>query len=140
MTYEQVGLWLMTCAVAQFTVVPLIADLSRSHAANPGWPGHARFHVVAQVLTSSSAGAVVLFLLWGGLLPLKLAVCLSMMISLCVLGSFFAAALCAPLYGGAVRAPSGVASTRIRGVDGNVLNFSLALALLLAGRGALLLS
>lgn len=81
-----------------------------------------------------------MFLLWGGRVPRDLAVCLATAIGLCVLGSFFGAALSARTYGGAVRAPSGLASARVGPIDGNVLNFGVALGLLLLGRGALLLS
>ena len=45
-------------------VGPAKADFNRTHATNPMWPPHARFHVVWQVLMQMGVSLVVLALIW----------------------------------------------------------------------------
>ncbi|MGB0920269.1 MAG: DUF6640 family protein [Alphaproteobacteria bacterium] len=44
---------------------PMKADFNQTHATNPLWPPHARFHVVWQVLTQAGVSVFVLLLLWA---------------------------------------------------------------------------
>lgn len=134
MTVSDLGLGLMSVAILQYMLGPLFADLNRSHAANPAWPGHARFHVVAQTLAGSAIGGVALFFLWSGRVDLALGTCIATILSLAVLGSFFIALFSAPIYGGSGYAGSGLASTRLGRIDGNVANFGSSLVILLIGR------
>lgn len=52
--------------VAFMTAVgPMKADFNRTHATNPLWTPHARFHVVWQVLCQAGVAMFILYILWG---------------------------------------------------------------------------
>lgn len=46
-------------------VATIAIDLNRTHATNPGWVRHARFHVVWQTLTMALLAVVEVGLIWG---------------------------------------------------------------------------
>jgi hypothetical protein len=54
----------LLCGIQGIATVAI--DLNRTHATNPRWVGHARFHVVWQTLTMALLAVVELVLLWGG--------------------------------------------------------------------------
>ena len=54
----------MTVAVLGIGVVPMRADLNRTHATNPLWTAHARYHVVWQVLSYVGLAILALGLMW----------------------------------------------------------------------------
>ncbi len=129
------GLILMTIAILQFTIIPLIADLNRSHAANPSWPGHARSHLVVQVLTTSGIGLLALFFLWSGKVDQALGVCIATMLAATALLPFFLSVATRRLYGGELMpVRTGIGRIHLGRIEGNLLNFSAAAALFLIGR------
>ena len=56
---------LLTIVTAGYALAPLIADLNATHATNPLWTPHARFHVVWQVLSYAGFGLIALGLIWS---------------------------------------------------------------------------
>lgn len=126
---------LMTVAILQFTVIPLIADLNRSHAANPAWPGHARNHLVVQVLTTSGIGCLALFFLWSNRVSHELGLCIATMLASIALVPFFVAVVARPLFGGELMpARIGIGTIHFGRIEGNLLNFGSAAVLFAAGR------
>src|ERR1043166_9708454 len=44
--------------------VTILADINKTHATNPTWTPHARFHVVWQVASYAGLGLIALALIW----------------------------------------------------------------------------
>jgi hypothetical protein len=133
------GLFLITISILQYTVIPLFADLNRTHAANPEWPGHARNHLVTQVLTTSALGILALFFLWSGRVSDELGICLAVLLSAAALGPFFISSISAPLFGGQITPTrEGLGMITIAGIEGNLANFGFSAVLLVTGRLLLL--
>lgn len=90
---------LLTSANVLITGAPLAADLNRTHATNPLWTGHARYHVVWQVLSYANLGILNLYLIWSDPSPTRLAV--SCAILSCIIIGFFMTAFNIKRFGGA---------------------------------------
>ncbi|MEZ5503724.1 MAG: DUF6640 family protein [Halioglobus sp.] len=61
---NQVARLILSFIAIMLAIGPAKADFNATHATNPLWPPHARFHVVWQVLYNSCISVVALFLLW----------------------------------------------------------------------------
>tara|TARA_B100001057_G_C22741132_1_gene907797 strand:- start:492 stop:1046 length:555 start_codon:yes stop_codon:yes gene_type:complete len=91
-------------------IAPLI-DFNESHATNPLWTGHARFHLVWQVNALAASGILVLFLLW--IIPSSMNLLISIVILYVWLLSFMFALLFMPIYDGKLNDVNGVPPIKI---------------------------
>src|SRR5262249_3021331 len=91
---------LLTLATLGYGVLTVKADFNKTHATNPLWTGHARFHVVWQIASYVGFGAIALWLIWA---PGEMAIerlYLASTFAVVVYGAFFIALLCMPVFGG----------------------------------------
>ena len=117
---------LLTAAAAGYSVVPVVADLNRTHATNPLWDPHARFHVVWQVSSYVGVALVNLVLVWAGP-PGAGKLLLATALAACMYGGFFVAVLTRRRYGGALYNDNGYPPVRWgRGTRGPSLEPNLA--------------
>ncbi|MBY6348996.1 DUF6640 family protein [Rhodococcoides corynebacterioides] len=137
---------LFTISILSFALVAAAADLNRTHATNPVWVPHARFHVVWQVATHIGAGLLALVVLWAPVASLPARFAIAGAIAGVVLVGFFVTAATMPLYGGELADSNGYRpltldiAGRTRTFDQNVLLFAGGVGfLLLAGALALTL-
>ena len=143
MEFASDGNWpariLLTLVTVGYGFVTIKADFNRTHATNPAWTPHARFHVVWQITSYSGVALIALGLIWlKGPLPQE-RLYLSAALALAVYGAFFVAILACPLFGGKLydengylpfRPPFGPATWRW---DANITVFTILSAILLAG-------
>jgi hypothetical protein len=106
----RVGLSLL-CGIQGIATVAI--DFNRTHATNPEWTRHARFHVVWQTVTTALASVVELGLLWGGWVSFELGFYLALvMASLSPIG-FMVACMGRRWFGGALSDPNGIPPVRL---------------------------
>jgi hypothetical protein len=91
---------LLTLAALGFSAITIVADLNKTHASNPLWTPHARFHVVWQVLSYSGIGLIALYLIWAGGPMQTERLYLAAALAVAVYGAFFGAVFSRPVYGG----------------------------------------
>lgn len=135
MTSAFVARIIVTAVAAGQGITPLCVDLNRTHATNPLWPGHARFHLVQQVFTLLPVAAVETALLWYP--PATRAhFYLASALTGTSLAGFLMAVLLRRFYAGTLHDPNGIQplrlhlGSRLLVVDMNVPIVALALVLL----------
>ena len=105
---------LLTVTALGFSALPMYADFNKTHATNPLWTGHARFHVVWQVLSYAGVGALSLYLIWTDgpvyLSHLRLAYILAAV----VYGAFFTTYFSMRLFGGRAHDDNGYLPIPVR--------------------------
>ena len=129
---------LLTLATIGYGVITVKADFNRTHATNPLWTPHARFHVVWQITSYVGFGLMAFALIW---LPGPYRIerlYLAAGFAAVVYGAFFIALATMPVYGGRTHDENGYQPLtmrigRPRLMDLNVTVFSVQLVVLLVG-------
>ncbi len=129
---------LVTLATLGYSAVTILADFNRTHASNPAWTGHARFHVVWQISSYAGFGLIAFALIWApGPMPVA-RLYLACAFAAVVYGGFFVALLTMPIYGGRTYDDNGYlpfgAPLGIKRLwDVNITAFTVTSVLLVAG-------
>jgi hypothetical protein len=130
---------LLTVAALGYGLATIKADFNKTHATNPTWTPHARFHVVWQILSYAGIGLFALFLIWtDGSMPRE-RLYLAAALGIAIYGAFFTSMFARPLFGGSLYDPNGylpfkppIGPQHWRW-DVNVTAFTILSAVLLAG-------
>jgi hypothetical protein len=130
---------LLTAMTAGYGLLTIKADFNRTHATNPLWTPHARFHVVWQILSYVGFGLIAFALIWmpGPLYIERLYIVCTF--GLVVYGAFFVAFLAMPVYGGKAYDENGYLPLAIHVsgkkllLDVNATAFSIFTIILIAG-------
>ena len=136
---------LLTLAALGYSAATVMADFNNTHATNPDWTPHARFHVVWQVLSYCGVALISLYLIWmPGPMPTE-RLYLAAALAVAVYGGFFGAAIGRPFYGGALYDKNGYLPFKAPiGAnwqwDVNMTAFTVTSVILLAGIAAVLAS
>ena len=130
---------LLTLVTLGYGFATIIADFNATHATNPKWTPHARFHVVWQICSYTGLALLALALLWlPGAYATERLILVAVMAGI-VYAAFFIAVFAMPLYGGGAyddngyqpfAAPIPIFAKRW---DVNITAFSIQVALLAAG-------
>ncbi len=99
---------LFTVVAVMISVGSIIADFNKTHATNPLWTPHARFHVVWQVLSQTGVSLVILWLLWSGAADYRVHIWVAAILNYVWIASFYATLVSMPLYGGALKDVNGI--------------------------------
>lgn len=99
---------------------PMFADFNKTHATNPLWPPHARFHVVWQVLTQAGVSVLALILLWRDSVDYVFQLYIAAAIIYIWLATFYATLASMRLFDGALRDVNGIKPFRFK-LPGRVL-------------------
>ena len=124
------------CAVQGISTIAI--DFNRTHATNPSWTGHARFHVVWQSSTVFLLSALEVLLLWGPMFSSRAGFYLAALLAALSPIGFLLAFVCRKVYGGTLSDPNGIPPVPLE-VFGVVRAIDLNLAAVLAALVSLLI-
>ena len=114
MTAAFAARWIVTAVAAGQGILPVFIDLNQTHATNPEWPGHARFHLVQQVFTLLPAAIIEVALVWWPDDGMRGRFYLAALLTATSLAGFLIATLTRPMYGGTLHDPNGIRPAHLR--------------------------
>jgi hypothetical protein len=130
---------LLTLVTIGYGFVTVLADFNNTHATNPKWTPHARFHVVWQISSYVGFGLMALALTWWpGPYAVERLYLVALMGAI-VYVAFFVAVFAMPIYGGATYDDNGYLPFAAplpviaRKWDVNITVFSVLAAILIGG-------
>jgi len=137
--YNLLARILLTLVTLGYSLVTVLADFNKTHATNPLWTAHARFHVVWQISSYVGFGLLALTLIWfPGPYATERLILVAAMGGI-VYAAFFVSVLAMPIYGGAAYDTNGYlpfaapVSFIAKRWDVNITAFSVLSVLLIAG-------
>lgn len=109
-TFDQttISRLLFTLVAVAISVGPMFADFNKTHATNPLWTPHARFHVVWQVLSQTGISLVILYLLWSDAPDHRVHLWIAAILNYVWGASFYTTLASMRLYGGALKDVNGI--------------------------------
>ena len=127
----------VTAIAAGQGIMPVFIDLNHTHATNPLWTGHARFHLVQQVFTLLPAAAIEVTLLWYPGAAFHARFYLAALLTATSLAGFLVAVCTRTLYGGTLHDPNGMRPVRLR-IGSRLVDFDLNVPVVLLAAVVLL--
>ena len=130
---------LFTLMTAGWALLTVLADFNKTHATNPKWTPHARFHVVWQISSYVRFGLLVFALVWCARSLAGERLYFVASIGVVVYAAFFAALITMPIYGGGAYDENGYQPFKApvpifaKKWDANITAFSIQLVILAAG-------
>src|SRR6266852_7707981 len=91
---------LLSLASIGYGFLTIKADFNKTHATNPLWTPHARFHVVWQVLSYTGVSLIALWLIWMNGPGQSARLYLAAALAGALYAAFFVAVFARPLFGG----------------------------------------
>jgi hypothetical protein len=104
----------LSCLCGIQAIATVAIDFNRTHATNPLWTGHARFHLVWQSATIVFLSALELLLIWFSGLNDTPAFYLALVLAALSPLGFLTAYVSRRRYAGTLSDPNGIPSARVR--------------------------
>jgi hypothetical protein len=122
---------LLLFCVGELVATPAV-DFNRTHATNPLWTRHARFHVVWQIVSQCFFGAFAGWLAWRRGLGSETCFYVAVAILAIPLTAFLVAAIMRRIYDGALHDSNGILPWRLN-MKGKPIDIDLNLMVALGG-------
>ncbi len=94
-------------------IATILIDLNRTHATNPTWARHARFHVVWQTVTMAFLAVLEIALIWGDILGLESGFYLALLLTTLSPVAFLLSWAARKWFDGALSDPGGIPPLRL---------------------------